>query len=135
MQFSKLKEFIGGQFGFTRSKICQKSGVGTSALEIQNFRHIYFLSLVKSLEFSYLFQLGKEVDCEKIAKKKNFSFLHNDNVLEEACKQKPSISAEGRIIRWYFDGSGCHSFNWNPDRNTTANNFTTKQHCESYCQK
>ncbi|VDD88147.1 unnamed protein product [Enterobius vermicularis] len=54
---------------------------------------------------------------------------------EEACRQEPIISSDGWLIRWYFDGNDCKMFNWNPEKNTTtANNFTTKQHCESYCQ-
>uniref|UniRef100_A0A0N5AHR1 BPTI/Kunitz inhibitor domain-containing protein n=1 Tax=Syphacia muris TaxID=451379 RepID=A0A0N5AHR1_9BILA len=58
-----------------------------------------------------------------------------DLLLEETCRQKPSISPEGWIVRWYFNGAQCKQFNWNPEKNSTsANNFTTKKHCESYCK-
>ncbi|KHN81939.1 Uncharacterized protein ZC84.1 [Toxocara canis] len=52
---------------------------------------------------------------------------------ETACRQNVSESADGWLLRWYFTGDSCAPFKWNPEKNSTANNFTTKEHCESYC--
>ncbi|VDN52402.1 unnamed protein product [Dracunculus medinensis] len=47
---------------------------------------------------------------------------------ENACRQICNKSNDGWILRWYFDGIECRSFLWNPEKNSTANNFTTKTH-------
>uniref|UniRef100_A0A915BJR7 BPTI/Kunitz inhibitor domain-containing protein n=1 Tax=Parascaris univalens TaxID=6257 RepID=A0A915BJR7_PARUN len=52
---------------------------------------------------------------------------------ETVCHQKVSESADGWVLRWYFNGDSCAPFKWNPEKNTTANNFSTKKHCETYC--
>ncbi|VDK44745.1 unnamed protein product [Anisakis simplex] len=52
---------------------------------------------------------------------------------ETTCKQKVSESPDGWVFRWYFNGSSCEQFKWNPEKNSTANNFVTKKLCVSYC--
>ncbi|VIO90788.1 Kunitz/Bovine pancreatic trypsin inhibitor domain containing protein [Brugia malayi] len=52
---------------------------------------------------------------------------------ETACLQPVCQSKDGWLIRWYFNGETCESFRWNPEVETSANNFVTKQHCLSYC--
>uniref|UniRef100_A0A0R3RLU2 BPTI/Kunitz inhibitor domain-containing protein n=1 Tax=Elaeophora elaphi TaxID=1147741 RepID=A0A0R3RLU2_9BILA len=52
---------------------------------------------------------------------------------ETACLQPVCQSEDGWLIRWYFNGETCESFRWNPEVETSANNFVTKEHCLSYC--
>ncbi|VDM93241.1 unnamed protein product [Litomosoides sigmodontis] len=52
---------------------------------------------------------------------------------ETACLQPVCESQDGWLIRWYFNGETCESFRWNPEVETSANNFVTKEHCLSYC--
>ncbi|CAJ0578751.1 unnamed protein product, partial [Mesorhabditis spiculigera] len=52
---------------------------------------------------------------------------------ETSCSQPIFEHEDGILNRWAWDGNGCHELSWNPARPSTANNFLTKEQCESYC--
>ncbi|KAI6177135.1 hypothetical protein M3Y97_00874000 [Aphelenchoides bicaudatus] len=40
----------------------------------------------------------------------------------------------GWLTRWFFNGTECVKFMWNPETTRSPNTFLSKQHCQSYCQ-
>ncbi|MFH4981974.1 hypothetical protein AB6A40_008683 [Gnathostoma spinigerum] len=53
---------------------------------------------------------------------------------ETACSQEVVKSPDGWLQRWYFDGTACVKFQWDPAMtNCSANNFISENHCKSYC--
>lgn len=54
--------------------------------------------------------------------------------LEISCQTFPEFDkADGHLERWYFDGTKCKKFRWNPETTKSPNTFISQQHCESYC--
>ncbi|CAJ0941360.1 unnamed protein product, partial [Mesorhabditis belari] len=52
---------------------------------------------------------------------------------ETSCQQPVFDHESGPLSRWGWDGESCVQFRWDPQRPSTANNFLTRGHCESYC--
>ncbi|KAI1721505.1 kunitz/Bovine pancreatic trypsin inhibitor domain-containing protein [Ditylenchus destructor] len=49
------------------------------------------------------------------------------------CSVMPEISSNGWLERWFFNGSACEKFLWDPESTITSNTFQTEEHCLSYC--
>ncbi|CAD5229645.1 unnamed protein product [Bursaphelenchus okinawaensis] len=39
----------------------------------------------------------------------------------------------GWLERWYFDGTTCSAFDWNPETTQSPNTFASKQQCDAVC--
>lgn len=61
------------------------------------------------------------------------------SILETTCASRPEIDSLGKnnnggwLERWYFNGTTCEKFLWNPEFTVSSNTFSSHQHCNSYC--